>query len=436
MTSEQVDVVVVGGGVAGLAAACELRGRRVVVLEAAERIGGRVRTGERDGVPYHLGAQYLAGATSARLFEQLGVERVSLPKDNGLFLRGRVRRGTATSLMRALRVGAGGLADIAAVDRDSAHVSHLVTSLASPSVAPDDLPAEAALLDERSFAEAIAQRRPQVRAFYSTLIRSLACKDPADLSALYAYAMLGSEKKEGIGGAFRARHGMRDVLEAFTRALDGRIRLQVQVTGIETRSSGIEVVYRQGNENHRLRARACVVAVPAPEVLRIVAALPAARREALARVRYGRFLAVALFLRKPIWEGGWAISCDLPVVSTLLNPAVLTGSGVAHVLSSYASEDGCREVWDLGDTQVVERFTADIAHVFPQLPEALCGAHVHRWDPGYPAWEPGHLALLSELAAPLGNIVFCGDYLSIPSVEGAIVSGLRAASQIKAARST
>lgn len=65
MSAERVDVVVVGGGVAGLAAAWALRDRNVVVLEAADRIGGRVRTGCKGGVPYHLGAQFLAGATSA-----------------------------------------------------------------------------------------------------------------------------------------------------------------------------------------------------------------------------------------------------------------------------------------------------------------------------------------------------------------------------------
>ncbi|GII94205.1 flavin monoamine oxidase family protein [Sinosporangium siamense] len=436
MTSEQVDVVIVGGGAAGLAAAYRLRGRRVVVLEADERIGGRVRTGEHNGAPYHLGAQFLAGATSAELFDQLGVKQIGLPKENDLFLRGRLRQGTATSLMRALRVGPGGLADIAAIERESARVSRLVAALADPSASITDLPAQAALLDERSFAEAIAQRRPEVQSFYSTLIRSLACKKPADLSALYAYVMLGSEKEEGFGGAYRARGGMRDVLEAFTRALDGRIRLGSRVTAIEEGPSGVEIDYRQGSERHRLTARACVVAVPAPVVSQIVAALPDLRREALQRIRYGRFLAVALFLREPIWEGGWAVSCDLPVVSTLLNPAVLTGSGDGRVLSSYASEDGCREVWHLDDAQVVQRFTAEISQVFPRLPDVLSGSHVQRWDPGYPAWEPGHLALMPLLSTPLDKIAFCGDYLSIPSIEGAIVSGLRAASQVQAMEAT
>lgn len=50
------DVIVVGGGLAGLTAAYELLGQRVLLLERAQRLGGRVLTREHDGVRYELGA--------------------------------------------------------------------------------------------------------------------------------------------------------------------------------------------------------------------------------------------------------------------------------------------------------------------------------------------------------------------------------------------
>lgn len=62
-----VDVAVVGAGVAGLAAARELRDRglRVTVLEARSRIGGRILTHRDDRVPLpiELGAEFLHGDT-------------------------------------------------------------------------------------------------------------------------------------------------------------------------------------------------------------------------------------------------------------------------------------------------------------------------------------------------------------------------------------
>lgn len=52
----EFDVIVIGGGLAGLTAAYELFGQRVLLLEREERLGGRVLTREQQGVRYELGA--------------------------------------------------------------------------------------------------------------------------------------------------------------------------------------------------------------------------------------------------------------------------------------------------------------------------------------------------------------------------------------------
>ncbi|WP_433952909.1 flavin monoamine oxidase family protein [Curtobacterium flaccumfaciens] len=75
------DVVVVGAGVAGLAAAraLALGGQRVVVLEARDRIGGRTWTDSSLGVPVDLGASWIHGIDGNPLWAlapRFGIETV------------------------------------------------------------------------------------------------------------------------------------------------------------------------------------------------------------------------------------------------------------------------------------------------------------------------------------------------------------------------
>src|SRR3954451_8097890 len=70
------DVVVVGGGIAGLAAAWQLRGLEVLVLEASGRVGGRIRSEPRGEVWLNFGAHVFSGPGTAtgRLLAETGVE--------------------------------------------------------------------------------------------------------------------------------------------------------------------------------------------------------------------------------------------------------------------------------------------------------------------------------------------------------------------------
>jgi oxygen-dependent protoporphyrinogen oxidase len=75
------DAIVVGGGIAGLAAAWHLRDRDVLLLEQADRLGGRIRSEPRDPYWLNLGAHVFSAGPSAtgRLAAQAGVELVPVP---------------------------------------------------------------------------------------------------------------------------------------------------------------------------------------------------------------------------------------------------------------------------------------------------------------------------------------------------------------------
>ncbi|HEX4964597.1 MAG TPA: FAD-dependent oxidoreductase, partial [Thermoanaerobaculia bacterium] len=94
---ERFDVAVVGAGVAGLAAAGELRrrGLRVVVLEARDRVGGRILTyhDERVPVPIELGAEFLHGDTpeTDRFLREAGLLALDVAGEQWQAENGRIR---------------------------------------------------------------------------------------------------------------------------------------------------------------------------------------------------------------------------------------------------------------------------------------------------------------------------------------------------------
>ena len=75
------DVVVVGGGIAGLSAAWSLRELDVVVLEASDRPGGRIRSERRGRYWLNLGAHVFGGpgTPTDRLLRETEVEAVPIP---------------------------------------------------------------------------------------------------------------------------------------------------------------------------------------------------------------------------------------------------------------------------------------------------------------------------------------------------------------------
>ena len=98
-TTREADVCVVGAGLAGLTAARRLSqaGRSVVVLEARERVGGRVWTKtSRDGVPVDMGACFVGPQHDRMhaLAEEMGVAtfKTFVDGDNVLATGGKVRR--------------------------------------------------------------------------------------------------------------------------------------------------------------------------------------------------------------------------------------------------------------------------------------------------------------------------------------------------------
>ena len=184
-----MSVVVVGAGLAGLAAARRLttEGVDVVVLEARERVGGRTEGHVlADGTPLELGGQWI-GPTQNRMYalvEELGLEHFRTYNDEGELLLDLGGRQSRVKSHRGAtpRLGPFALADLgqglARFERLAARVS-----LTEPWNSP-----RADVLDGQTFETWIRRnlRTPTGRAYFQVACEAVFAAEPTDLSLLHA----------------------------------------------------------------------------------------------------------------------------------------------------------------------------------------------------------------------------------------------------------
>jgi monoamine oxidase len=252
---KRTDVAVVGAGVAGLAAARELRrsGLTVLVLEARDRIGGRILTvrDPRLPLPVELGAEFVHGAAPVthRVLAEAGLATCDLAGEHWRARRGKLARATTWKpIDRILR-----RIDPRAPDRS---FDDFLASLGGRARAGDRRAA-------RDFVQGYHAADPA-----EIGVRSLA--PPAPLARLAPKAkQLPSDTLAQIARV----HGGYDQLPRWlARELEADLRLQAPVAAIHWRRGHVQVtVQRHKRGVDRLVARAAIVTVP----LGVLAAGPA-----------------------------------------------------------------------------------------------------------------------------------------------------------------
>jgi monoamine oxidase len=388
-------VAVVGAGLAGLAAADALAraGCDVVVLEARERVGGRVWSRELDdGSVVEMGAEFILPGNTV-------VEATARRLNLGLWAKGMAygRREPRGVPVREdeLRAAAGAIA----------------RALEDPAIAAGTA---AALLGRLDVADPV---REAIRARVE--ISTAARAEDVGADELAGVAAISDAPSFGIAGG---NHGLARALAA---PLD--VRLRSPVTAI-SRSGGV-VVRAAGAE---LEADAVVVAVPAPVVAAIAfePVLPSRLASALAGVRSGH--AAKLFV--PLGARP-APSAVLSVPERYWTWTARAGDAVQRVVHAFAGSRGALE--RLGVDAGPERWLASLGRLRDDLVLRPDGAVLSTWsdDP----WARGAYSVHAPggndpaLAERYGPLVLAGEYTAGPYaglMEGALRSGHRAATQL------
>lgn len=446
-------IVVVGAGIAGLTAAHRLvaAGRDVTVLEASERVGGRIRTVR---APFHHDLRVEAGATHVvaepelmRLVDEVGVRLVEParpPPMPRVVVQGGVRRvlgpedpdpfdHALSDVERALPFpellghyfGELGLGDPRRSDWITpAHEVLDGHDLASFLTAQGASPGMAQVLTE-----SIGMGEP-----------------PSTVSALWIAQQVAAIRQEmGWGrAAGRVEGGSDRFPEAVAAGLGDRVVLGARVARITARDDAYDVTFARAGAVETIEAAHVIVAAHAPVVREIAfePPLPDAATQALAAIQTSSVVRAWLEVDRRTWEDAGtsgAATSDEPFGGvrdeTLLLP------GPSAVLGAYVSSANARTLAALGDETALARLIDLAERAHPGLRAHVTASAVHAWDRdpfarGAYAWHaPGVLTShVPALTRPIGGIHFAGDYLSYRPgfMHGAIHSALRVVDEVLA----
>jgi monoamine oxidase len=399
----QVDVIVVGAGLAGLVAARELRkaGKEVLVVEARNRVGGRIHTVHPRGWPIHLdaGAEFVHGRPPVLR------ELVPGVKD----LRGRHYQN--------------GLVPVGSEWSDALAKIGELPSLREKTVG--------AALSSRSFRRKTSESERELQAEFLEGFNA-ARIDRASVKAIAQQTKAADEiEGERIG---KPPRGYGPVAEKLARGLD--VALDSPVREVRQTHGFVEIV----TDTTVFRAERVIITAPLG-VLQAGAIrfsrLPSWKREAIDKLAMGPVVKIALLFDEPHWPRDLAFlhARGQPVpIFWKLHARALMGwaAGRAALGLKHPVNDAVRSL------SAALGLSAARGHAVKPRDAVVFDWQKDELSRGAYSWVPvGALKQQKALAEPVGRIHFAGEATEFSghcaTVHGAVMSGGRAAREVLAA---
>jgi len=441
------DACVVGAGIAGLTAARRLvqAGLTVAVLEAADRVGGRVFA-ERlpDGTAIDRGGAWLGPGQDRAyaLAAELGVGTYPTwgRGEHVLVIGGVARRyrGTIPRPLGLLQVASLGIA-VARLDRMARRV---------PLDAPWDAP-RARRWDARTLGGWMERNVPPGagRDVLWWTLAGIFTSDLAEVSLLHALFLIHSHKNlthltsiEGGAQQDRLVGGTGALLAALCDGLGQAVRLGSPVREVSQSTAGVEVVA----DGCTVRARRAVIAVPPPRAARIAYAppLPLDRAALLERMPLGAIWKIAVLYDSPWWRddglSGQSLDVDSPLPLTLDGCGPTTPPGILNLFSMGPAARRLSQMTPAAREStaiatLTQRFGPKAAHPTVYLEQDWTA---EPWIGGgmFSRLGPGVLTEFGRaLREPFGRVHWAGTEtatITHGGIDGAIRSGERAAREV------
>jgi len=441
-TDLEQDVIIVGSGLAGLKAALELKqsGKRVRVLEARDRVGGRSMPGEIAGQTIDLGGQWV-GPQQTLLLEQaaaFGVNTMPQYTTGASILSLDGKRSTYTSDIPKLPFLS--LMELALLER---RWNKEMQSL--PTTAEPWLAAKAEQWDSQTLESWILSHvhTRGAREFARTITRAVLCAEPRQVSYLCFLeylrqgksleTLIAAQQYKFVGGAWQ-------IPQRMAEQLGDDILLNSPVQAVEQHHDNVTVI----SNGARYHARHLIMAVPPVLAAKIQfnQPLPSKRSALLERMPMGSVIKIHMAYEKPFWRhrglNGAVVSNDRAF--NVVFDQSLDDDGMG-VLVGFMDADHAIAMSSKDEATRRQQAITDLVHYFgPEAANPI--AYVEQdwttepWSRGcYVAHTaPGVITSFGDtLREPCGRIHWAGTETATEwcgYLDGALQSGIRAAREV------
>lgn len=427
-----MDVIVIGAGLAGLAAAERLAqaGKKVMLLEARSRAGGRVWTRWESGLEYpiDLGAEWMG---SGGVYDLLKQHHTPIEKADGEQLN---RYRGKWQAMGAL--------------------GPLSQQLLERAREPD--------AEDRTLSEALAEccSDPifdESRRLLENYVQGFHAADPLRVSVKWLQVV---EKNQSADRSeYRSKEGAGKAADLLEQRLPEtcEVRFQTVVRNVRWKRGSVTVTAERGGKEEIFGAPRAVIALPLPHIqgggilkgsVRFSPDL-SDRRGALSRLEMGQAYKIVMRFRERFWEANPVLS-DFLFLHDSEQPFPTWWSTLpsrSALLNGWAAGPPAQRFKDASGDQFLDQALTSLASALAlprkSVEEQLVGWHMHDWSKdlfsrgAYSYVLSGGLDAHKALARPLEKTLYfageatAGDGFNA-TMEGAVQSGWRAANEILA----
>jgi monoamine oxidase len=443
-------VVIIGAGMAGLVAGFELlrQGHEPLILEAQNRVGGRVHTlrSFAPGLYAEAGAMRIPRVhdLTLRYCELFGLEVRPFIMGNP---RGLVYVGGQRMTAEEAAGEPGRLPfELAEHERGRSYADlweEATRDLRETLAREGDAGWETIT---RQFDQYSLREFMQARGFSEGAIEMYGVMNFVEADMNNAVI---EELREDLGRAFEDMQeiagGMDLLPHSFYGALQNHVRFGAEVHAIDQDDSSVTVHYKTESGRFSVTGDYAICTVPFSILRHMEVLKPFSRQKqkAIRQLNYSASTKILFQVRRRFWEEedgifGGATATDLPIRRiNYPTPDPTTERGV--LLASYTwSQDALR--WDAMDPESrLEEALEDVAKIHPSIREEYEVGASHAWydDPyaggAFALFAPEQQTQLqADIVKPEGRIYFAGEHCSLfhAWIQGALESGIRAASEI------